>query len=66
MTIMIIELQESEKKKKDKWLDLSRKLKKLLNKKVTVIPIVINNLEQRFGKQTGSLGNKRTSGDHPD
>ena len=35
-------LKESEKK--DKYLDLSRELKKLWNKKVTVIPIVIGYL----------------------
>ena len=36
--------------------------------KVTVIPTVIGALgtvTKRFGTRTGGLGNKRTSGDHP-
>ena len=35
--------------------------------KVTVTPIVIGALgsHQSFGTKTGGLGNKRTSGDHP-
>ena len=37
-----VKLQESEKR--DKYLDLARKLKTLLNVKVTVIPIVIGTL----------------------
>ena len=37
-----VKLQESEKK--DKYLDLARKLKKLWNMKVTVIPIEIGAL----------------------
>ena len=38
----IINLNESEKK--DKYLDLARGLKKLLNMKVTIVPIVIGAL----------------------
>ena len=37
--IIIIKLKEWEKK--DKYLDLARELKKLWNRKVTIIPIVI-------------------------
>ena len=37
-----VKMRESEKK--DKYLDLARELKKLLNLKVTVIPIVIGAL----------------------
>ena len=50
----------------DKYLELARELKKLLNIKVTIIPIVIGalgtvtkGLLQRLG-----LGNNRMSGDH--
>ena len=52
-----VKLKESEKKKKDKYLDLMRELKKLWDVKVMFIPIII-----------GALGtvtkNKRMSGDH--
>ena len=61
-----IKLKES--KKKDKYLDFARELKKLWNMKVTIIPIVIGafgTVHQRIIKGTGGLGNKRTSGDHP-
>ena len=60
-----INLKESEKR--DKYLDLTRELKKLRNMIVTGIPIVIGALvsHQRFGTRTGGLGNKRTSGDYP-
>ena len=44
-----IKLKESEKK--DKYLDLARKLKKLWNMKVTIIPIVIG----AFGTVTKGL-----------
>ena len=37
-----INLKESEKK--DKYLDLTRELKKLWNRKVTIVPIVIGTL----------------------
>ena len=55
-----IKLKECEKK--DKYLDLVRKLKKLWNTLVTIIPIVIG----AFGtvtKGTGGLRSWRTSGD---
>ena len=61
-----VKLKES--KKKDKYLDLARELKKLWNMKVTVIPIFVIgmlNSHQRIDKGTGQLGNKRTSEDHP-
>ena len=48
----------TESKKRDKYQDLACELKKLWNIKVKVILIVI-------GSRTGRLGNKRTSGDHP-
>ena len=57
-----IKLREHEKK--DKYLDLPRELKKLWKMKVTIIPIVIGAIF--LTKGTGGLGNKRTSGDHPD
>ena len=44
-----VKLKESEKK--DKYLDLARELKKLWNKKVTIIPIVIG----AFGTVTEGL-----------
>ena len=56
-----IKLKECEKR--DKYLDLARKLK-LWNTLVTIIPIVIG----AFGtvtKGTRGLGSWRTSGDHP-
>ena len=49
-----IKLKESEKK--DKYLDLARKLKKLDNMKVTIIPILLLVLFPR--------DYDRTSGDH--
>ena len=58
-----VKLKENEKKYK--YLGLARELKKLRNVKVTIIPIVIG----AFGTVTKGLfkglGNKRTSGDHP-
>ena len=51
--------------KKDKYLDLARKLKKMWNMKVTIILIVIGTLCTRIEKRTGGLGNKWTSGDYP-
>ena len=53
-----IKLKECEKK--NKYLDLARKLKKLWNMQGTIIPIVIS----AFGTVTGGLGSWRTSGDH--
>ena len=60
-----VKLKDSEKR--DMYLDLARELKKLWNMKATVIPINISALvsHQRIGTGTGRLGNKRTSGDHP-
>ena len=58
-----IKLKECEKK--DKYIDFARELKKKLwNKKMTIIPIVID----AFGsviKRTGGIRSWRTSGDHP-
>ena len=54
-----------EYKKKDKYLDLARELKKLWNMKVTIVPIVIG----AFGTVTKGLskgvGGWRMSGDYP-
>ena len=82
-------LKLKESKKRDKYLNLARELKKLWNIKVMVILIVKGTLgtvtkrigiesdgdtdckwnawysHQRIGTGTGGLGNKRTSGDHP-
>ena len=55
-----IKLKECEKR--DKYFDLARKLKKLWNMKVTIIPI------GAFGTVTkgpGRFGSWRPSGDHP-
>ena len=52
-----VKLKESEKR--NEYLDLARKLKKKYNW------YAWNNL-QRLGKETGRLGNKKTSGDHSD
>ena len=60
-----VKLKESDGK--DKYLDLFWKLPKLLNMKVTVIPVVFGVFlcsQQRFGKRTWCLGNKRSSGDN--
>ena len=54
-----VKMKESEKK--EKYLDLDRKFKKLWNMKVADIPIVIC----AFGKRTRGLVNNRTSGDNP-
>ena len=59
-----IKLKECEKK--DKYLDLARKLKKLWNMQITIITIVIG----AFGPITkgllnGGVGIWRTGGDHP-
>ena len=61
-----IKLKES--KKKDKYLDLARELKKLWNVMVRLILIVIGAFwysHQRITEETGELGHSRTSGDHP-
>ena len=64
-----IRFKESEKK--DKYLDLAKKLKKnqkLWNMKVTRIPIEIGafgTVTKILVPRTGGFGNKRTNGDHP-
>ena len=53
---------------RDKFLDLAGELKRLLNTKVTVIPIIIGALgtiSQRIHKRTGGRRNKSISRDHP-
>ena len=53
--------------KKDKYLDLAREPKKLWNKKVKIIPIVIGafgTVTKRFFKWTGVLGNWWKNGNH--
>ena len=58
-----VKLKENEKK--DKYLE--RNWKKKWNIKVTFIPIVIalGIVTKMIIKGTGGIGNKRTSGDHP-
>ena len=61
-----VKLNESENK--NKYLDLTRELKKLLNMKVAVIPIVIGavgTVTKKIDIGTGGLENKRTNGDKP-
>ena len=60
-----VKLKESEKK--DKYLDLARELKKLLNMKVsdTNCNWCSWYSHQRIGTRTGGLGNKGMSGDYP-
>ena len=61
-----IKLKESEKK--DKYLDLARKLKKLWNMKVTFMPNAIGTLgivNKAMDTRTGKLGNKKTCGHQP-
>ena len=60
-----IKLKRSEKK--DKYLNLARKLKKLWNMKVTIIPIVKFSWysHRKIIKWIERLGNMGTSGDHP-
>ena len=55
-------------KKKDKYLDLARELKKLWNVKVSIVPIVIGAFwysNKWIIKGPEGLGSWRTSGDHP-
>ena len=62
-------IKSEESEKKDKYLDLARKLIKIWNMKVTVVPIIIGgtwNNPQGTGKWTGRLWNKRTRVDYPD
>ena len=61
-----VKLKESEKK--DKYLNLTRELKKIVERESDVY----TNYNwcswyshQRINKETGGLGNKRMSGDHP-
>ena len=55
-----------EKKKKDKYLNLARILKKnLYNLKVTVKPIVIDVHDTKIGMRTEGTGKRRTSGNNP-
>ena len=62
-----VKLKESEKK--ENYLDLTRELKwKLLNMKVTVIPIVISALgtvSKRISRRAEEVGYKRTNDDNP-
>ena len=60
----MIKLKES--KKRYKYLDLARELKKLCNMKVMMIcNWYAQYSHQRIGKGAERLGNKRTSGHHP-
>ena len=66
----VLKLKESEKKKKkrDKYKDIARELKKLWNMKVTVILIVIGalgTLTKGLVQGLKGLEKKRTSRDHP-
>ena len=58
-----VKLKESEKK--DEYLDLAKELKKLWNMKMSFILIVISALGTVTKGLIKGLGNKRTSGDHP-
>ena len=63
-----VKLRESEKK--NKYLDLTKELKKkkMWNMKVRIIPFLIGafgTVTKGLLKGTRGLGNKRTSGDHP-
>ena len=62
-----IKLKENEKR--DKYLNIARELKKKLwNRKVTVISVIIGALgtvSKGLVQGYGGLRNKRTSGDHP-
>ena len=60
-----VKLRESDEK--DKYLDLSRKMKKLSNMKVTVIPVVLGLLgtvTKRISTEIGGLRNKKSGGGH--
>ena len=57
-----------ENEEKNKYLDLSRELKKLWIMKVTFIKNVIGALDtvtEKIGTGTRELGNNTTNGDHP-
>ena len=51
-------VKQKESEKRDKYLDLARKLKK-------TIELSALGSHQKIGTGTGRLGNTRTSGDHP-
>ena len=53
----IVNLNKSEKK--DKFVDLAREIKRLWNRKITVMPIIT----RAINKESWELGNKRSSGD---
>ena len=53
-----------ESEKKDEYLELAKKLKRLWNMKVTVIPIIVDVL-QRIITEPEELGSERTRGIHP-
>ena len=48
-------------KKIDKYLDVAKDLKKMLNSKVTMILIIHGAL----GKAIGGIGSQKKNGDHP-
>ena len=58
-----VKLKESEKK--DKYLDLTRELKKHESDFYTYKSWCSWYFHLRINKETGELGNKRTRGDHP-
>ena len=61
-----VKLKESQKK--DRYLDLVRELKKTMEHEIggnTNYNCSSWYSHQRIGTRTGGLGNKRTSGDHP-
>ena len=62
-----VKIKENEKR--NKYLDLTREVRKLWNMRVTVIPIVNGaheKIPQKFRKGTRRVGNRRTNRDHPD
>ena len=59
-----VKLKENEKR--DKYPDFAIELKKIQSMKVTVMPIgVLSTVTRGLEQETGGLGNKRMSGDHP-
>ena len=52
-----------ESKRIDKYLDLTRELKKLWNMKVTVISVVVGG--KVLEKKSGGIGNQRKTQEHP-
>ena len=56
-----------EREKREKYLDLVRKLKKTMeHESVTNCNWCARNNPQKIGKGTGRIRTQRTSGDHPD